>query len=60
MKITVTGGVVRAQAESIGDVKMLLGLKEKPEARRKHKRKVPCPICNKMVKGLKLHTTLAH
>jgi hypothetical protein len=61
MKITVTGGVVRATAESLVDIKFLLGLKDNSIVRRKkHKRRVSCTVCGKMVKSLKMHTTLSH
>ncbi len=66
MKVTTKDGVVIAQAETIEDVKTLLAFVKAPKApkarkrRRKSKPKVPCTLCGKEVKSLKMHMTLSH
>lgn len=65
MKIYYRNGRVNAQAESMEDIKTLLALKSdttapKRESTWKGKHRVPCEICGKMCKNIKLHILRKH
>ncbi len=74
MKLHIHKGIVSVSADTAEEMVTLIKLcgdyerptKEAPEKKkvgqyvRRSKRRVPCPKCGKMVKGLKLHDTLVH
>ncbi len=76
MKLHVHKGTVSVSADTAEDMVKLIQLvgtyerpakeaTDEPKKRpgqyvRRAKRRVPCPKCGKMVKGLKLHDTLVH